>query len=219
MKKLLKILLKLYMWATIRLYYEFAWAYDLVSWLVSLGQWSKCRNQSLEHIRGKKVLEIGCGTGELLFEMQARHIRAVGLDLSPKMIRVTRRKMKKKNAKLKILLGKTQSMPFPAGSFDTLISTFPAEYILDPLTLQESARVLNSKHGRLIITGTSLQSNNPILREKMQKQHPQENGSSLKLFEKTAAEAGFNLSIYSPPGKWFSSPIILLDISAQTAEN
>ena len=219
MKKLLKILLKIYMWATIRLYYEFAWAYDLVSWLVSLGQWSKWRNQSLEHIRGKRVLEMGCGTGELLFEMQARQISAVGLDLSPKMIRVAHRKMKKKNVKLKVILGKTQSMPFPTDSFDTLISTFPAEYILDPQTLQESARVLNPKHGRLIIAGTSLQSNNPILQEKMQKQHPQEKGSSLKLFEKSAAEAGFSLCIYYPPGKWFISPVILLDIAAQSTEN
>ena len=223
MKKLFKLLLKLYMWATIRLYYEFAWTYDLVSWLVSLGQWSKWRNQALEHIRGERVLEIGCGTGELLLEMKARKISAVGLDLSPKMIRVARRKMKKKKVRLNIVQSRTQSIPFPQGSFDTLISTFPAEYILDPQTLQEAARVLTKPlqsgipGGRLIIAGTSLQSNNPLLREKMQKRHPLENGSALSLFEKSAVQAGFNLSIHYPPAKWLTSPVILLDL-ADTAE-
>jgi len=31
---------RLYVWATERLYQELAWAYDGVSWLVSLGHWA-----------------------------------------------------------------------------------------------------------------------------------------------------------------------------------
>ena len=39
---------RLYLWACHRLYNEFAWTYDSVSWLVSLGHWWGWRKE-VEH--------------------------------------------------------------------------------------------------------------------------------------------------------------------------
>ncbi len=41
---------RLYLWACHRLYNEFAWAYDWVSWLVSLGHWWGWRLAALDHV-------------------------------------------------------------------------------------------------------------------------------------------------------------------------
>ncbi len=51
-----------------------------------------------------------------------------------------------------------QALPFGEGSFDTVVSTFPAAYILEQETLQEAARVLRSARkdgegGRLVVVG------------------------------------------------------------------
>lgn len=54
-----------YYWLAERLYNELAWAYDPVSWLVSLGQWDVWRKGALDYLTGKRILEIGFGTGEL----------------------------------------------------------------------------------------------------------------------------------------------------------
>jgi SAM-dependent methyltransferase len=45
---------------------------------------------------------------------------------------------------------KAQALPFPDASFDSLVSTFPSEYIADPETLAELSRVLRPG-GRLVI--------------------------------------------------------------------
>ena len=130
------------MWATYRLYNEFAWAYDLVSWLVSLGQWAGWRRTALDHVSGQRVLEVGFGTGELLIEMARRNLHAVGLDLSPAMQRVTARKMARRGVWTPRVRGVVQRMPFADGCFDTIISTFPAGFIAQPATLREVARLL-----------------------------------------------------------------------------
>ena len=87
-------LARLYLWATHRLYNQFAWAYDVASWVISLGQWSRWRRMALDHVprkgvhvTGQRVLELGFGTGELLIEMAERGWRVCGLELSPAMHR------------------------------------------------------------------------------------------------------------------------------------
>jgi ubiquinone/menaquinone biosynthesis C-methylase UbiE len=148
---------KTYIWLTERLYDELAWAYDPVSWLVSLGKWDDVRNLALDYLVGDKVLEIGCGSGELLAEMDRKGLNATGLDPSISMHHVIRRKEKRNNACYNRVCGLSQKIPFGNESFDTIISTFPAGYIADLDTWREVSRILrsnplsNEKKGRFVI--------------------------------------------------------------------
>ena len=143
---------RLYLWATHRLYDEFAWAYDLTAWIVSAGRWDRWRCMALDYVEQQPVLEIGFGTGELLIEMARRGWRVAGVDLSPAMHRVTARKMRRRGIAAPRFQGRAQALPLPDESFGSIVATFPAEYIVDPASLHEFNRVLQPG-GRLIIAG------------------------------------------------------------------
>lgn len=150
---------KCYAWACERLYHEFAWGYDLVSWVVSGGRWSRWRRAALDYVPANtneedaaRTLELGFGTGELLIAMAQTKQNAFGLELSPAMQRVTAKKFRRQNVNLPRVQASAQQIPFATASFTSIISTFPAPYILDPSTLNECQRIL-APGGRLIIVG------------------------------------------------------------------
>lgn len=143
---------RLYLWATRRLYNEFAWSYDLVAWMVGGGRWDGWRRSALDYVSDQPVLEVGFGTGELLLEMGRRGWRATGVDLSPAMQRVTSRKMRRRGLFAPCVQGRAQSLPFHDDCFGTIVSTFPAEYVIDPASLRQFWRVLRPG-GRLVIAG------------------------------------------------------------------
>jgi SAM-dependent methyltransferase len=146
---------KLYLWACDRLYSELAWAYDAVSWLVSWGHWGEWRSAALDHLVGSRVLEVGFGTGALLEEMARSGWDVVGLDPSPAMHRVTVRRLRKAGLNLPRILGRVEEMPFPDGTFDDIVATFPAQFIFRRAALSEMARVL-APGGRLVVVGSYL---------------------------------------------------------------
>ena len=143
---------RLYLWATHRLYDEFAWTYDLVAWTVSAGRWDRWRRLALDYVATQPVLEVGFGTGELLIEMARRGWQAVGIDLSTAMHRQTAAKLRRRGVAAPRHQGRVQALPYADRAFGAVVATFPAEYIVDPASLAEIQRVLRPG-GRLIIAG------------------------------------------------------------------
>jgi ubiquinone/menaquinone biosynthesis C-methylase UbiE len=130
------------------LYNEFAWSYDLVAWLASFGQWKAWGRSTIPHLSGERVLDLGHGPGHLLVALSEQGFSPVGLDLSPHMGRRARRRMRGADRCIPLLQGRAQALPFRATCFDTVVTTFPAEFIVDPVTMGEVARVL-APGGRL----------------------------------------------------------------------
>lgn len=131
------------------LYGPFAWAYDAVAWLVSLGRWQEWTRTALPHAHGR-TLEVGCGPGHLLTTMQQRARNAFGLDESRQMVALAVRRLKKHGLPTRLTRARAQALPYPALTFDTVIATFPSEYILDQETLKEIHRVL-TPGGKLVV--------------------------------------------------------------------
>lgn len=129
-----------------RLYNEFAWAYDRVSYLVSRGEWRRWQRTALPSLRGPRILEIGFGTGDLLSEMRSQGYICYGVELSPSMLRIAKRK----GVKAPLSRARAQDMPFQDEVFDSLVSTFPSSFILDPRAQREMVRVL-APGGRLVV--------------------------------------------------------------------
>lgn len=143
-------------WAFQRFYREFAWTYDTVAAVVSGGHWRSWVLAALPHLRGR-VLELGCGTGNLQYALAPRsdHV-AIGLDLSPQMLGLARRRLAQKGIHPRLVQSDARLLPFPDAAFDTVIATFPSEYIAAPQTLAEIQRILCSDGQLLIILGAQL---------------------------------------------------------------
>lgn len=134
------------------LYNELAWTYDWVSRAVSLGQWRSWQRAALARLRGPRVLEVAHGTGDLLLDLAEAGFQPVGLDLSPAMGRLARRKLQRHGRRLPLVRGRAQALPFASESFPSIVTTFPTEFILDPRSLDEFRRVL-MPGGRLVVVG------------------------------------------------------------------
>lgn len=154
MKSFLKIFFHL-------LYNSFAWAYDLVAAVVSLGKWNQWIEKTIPFIQGPDILELGHGTGHLQLFLIKRKYHPFGLDPSKQMGRITRKRILHCNHIPGLVQATSQSMPFASNSFNTVVATFPTQYIIHSSTITEILRVLKPDGNLVVlmsvlITGTSL---------------------------------------------------------------
>lgn len=158
-------------WGLVRLgfrllYNELAWTYDLVSRVVSLGDWRTWQRAAIRHLGvapGACVLELAHGTGDLQIDLRTAGLTSVGLDLSPAMGRIAHRKLLRHRIHPLLVRGRAQALPFASASFPAVVSTFPTEFIAVPETLREVNRVLQPG-GRLVIVINGLLTGGGILR-------------------------------------------------------
>jgi ubiquinone/menaquinone biosynthesis C-methylase UbiE len=145
-------------WSLIRfgfrlLYNEMAFTYDAVSWIVSLGQWRDWQRAAIPHLNappGATILELAHGTGSFEIDLRRAKYRTVALDFSPAMGRIARRKIRRWGYRAPLVRARAQALPFPDVRFPAVVSTFPTEFIVDPVTLREIHRVLKPG-GRLVV--------------------------------------------------------------------
>ena len=132
------------------LYHQLAWTYDAVSWLVSFGAWRQWQLSALPYIRGPHVLEIAHGPGHMLLALHDAGHQTVGVDLSPQMGALSRSRLQKAGAQVPLLQGAAQNLPFQSQFFDTVLTTFPSEFLLAGHTLTAVHHVLKD-NGRFVI--------------------------------------------------------------------
>lgn len=137
-------------WALERLYHECAFAYEAVAWLVSAGQWAEWRERVIPHLVGRRVLEIGCGTGKLLVALANAGLEAYGVDLSWPMARRAAQALRRRGEPAeRVQRARAQQLPYGDATFNAVTFTFPTPYALCPETMREAWRVLRPG-GRLV---------------------------------------------------------------------
>ena len=137
------------------------WArfYDAVSWLLSFGRASRVRRTIADLAdveEGHSVLDVGCGTGTLALELRDRAGEGgevCGVDASPEMIAVARRKAAKRDASVQFEIGLIERLPYEDARFDRVLCTLVMHHLDEDLQqqgLREIARVLKPG-GRLLL--------------------------------------------------------------------
>lgn len=133
------------------LYNDLAWLYDTVSWLTSKGLWRRWQRTVWPWLPGSgRVLEIGFGPGHLLADLATADYEAIGLDLSPAMLHLARRRLQRHGLPAHLCRGYAEALPFAAAIFDAVVLTFPTALVYEPACLHHLARVLRPG-GRLLV--------------------------------------------------------------------
>jgi ubiquinone/menaquinone biosynthesis C-methylase UbiE len=105
----------------------------------------------LKNIKGKKVLDLGCGTGRHSVVLKKRDAKIWGLDLSPKMIEIAKSKVK--NVDFRV--GTVYKLPFKSNFFDIVLAGLCISYFKDlDKAFKEINRVLKKK-GIFVFSSTN----------------------------------------------------------------
>ena len=142
--------------------------YDFLNRVLTFGidiSWRKKVVQMVGDHQAKIVLDIATGTGDLaimLAETKANKI--VGLDLSPGMLEVGKKKVTQKNLndRIEMVLGDSEKLPFNDNYFDAITVGFGVRNFENlELGLSEIYRVLKPK-GTFVVLETSQPTGFPI---------------------------------------------------------
>ena len=96
---------------------------------------------------GQRVLEIGCGTGNMaiLAKILSPGAHIAGIDPDPKALSRARRKAQRRQTSIQFDPGFSEDLPYTDASFDRVLSAFMLHHVrpdAKPLTLREAFRVL-----------------------------------------------------------------------------
>src|SRR3954454_13955413 len=122
--------------------------FDIATALLGFGGWFAEEVAGLADVRpGDSVLDLGCGTAKVLAALAQRQqsARLVGVDPDPRILAIARRRLEEVGGTAELQRGYAQGLPFPAGTFDLVLSTLVFHHLPDDtkrVTLAEMARVL-----------------------------------------------------------------------------
>jgi len=103
-------------------------------------------------LHGKRLLEVGCGSGWMLRLMQARGWRAEGVDFDEKAVAYARAQG------LHVGLGDIRAQGYAAQSFDAIVGSHLIEHLYEPEEFLRECRRLLTQNGRLVLVTPNLES-------------------------------------------------------------
>jgi demethylmenaquinone methyltransferase / 2-methoxy-6-polyprenyl-1,4-benzoquinol methylase len=122
--------------------------YDSLSAALSIWQdprWRRALVSAVAPRAGDRVLDVATGTGMVAAELLARaDCSVVGIDQSVEMLAAARARFAgEPEARVELIEGQAEALPFADESFDALTFTYLLRYVDDPAaTMRELARVL-----------------------------------------------------------------------------
>lgn len=118
------------------------------------------RRKALEligDVYGKRVLDVGCGSGVFIVELIKRGAYVIGIDYSKKMLEEAQKQLnhlKIPKSKYTLKNADATNLPFKNGGFNVILATGLTDYLSDQqnkLFIKEAKRVL-AKEGKIIVS-------------------------------------------------------------------
>lgn len=106
-------------------------------------------------VRGKRILDVGCGTGRYAIQFAAGGGVVTGIDLCPEMLAVADREARKQNLDLSLFAGDFLSMEVPSGPYDLIFSSLAVTHFpvlsdflgrLSPLLAENGKMIISDIH-------------------------------------------------------------------------
>ncbi len=99
----------------------------------------------LEMTPGGRLLDVGCGSGELLERLKGLGWQVEGVDFDESAVRAARKR------DLKVQHGTLESQGYSDGTFDAVVMSHVIEHVPDPLRLLEECYRILKLGGRLVL--------------------------------------------------------------------
>lgn len=132
--------------------------YDRLNRLMSLGLDRLWRRRAVRGLNGK-VLDVACGTGDMIVELQKQGCSVTGIDLSEEMMAIARQKAPTAT----YMIADAEHLPFPDETFDAVTCAFGVRnFVHLEQGLKEMLRVLKPG-GRMVILELATP-DNPLIR-------------------------------------------------------
>jgi SAM-dependent methyltransferase len=112
---------------------------------------------ALGDVRGRDVLELGCGAARWSLALARQGARVVGIDLSPTQLSHAVRLQHRSARRVALVRGDAERLPFEGQVFDLVFCDWGAMTFADPFrTVPEVARVLRNSGRLVFVTSTPL---------------------------------------------------------------
>lgn len=139
-------------------YNRVATVFDLMEGLMERSRYSRWRQLLWSKVEGKKILEVGVGTGKNFpFYPDDTEINAV--DLSDKMLARARDKAQKQGVRENLKQMDIQNLEFEDNTFDTVVSTFVFCSVPDPIQGLKEVKRVTKIGGKIILLEHVLSAN------------------------------------------------------------
>ena len=130
--------------------------YDLLNHLLSLNIDKLWRKKAAHQMRGKRMLDLAAGTGDMAIEIARgdRNFHIIGLDISGEMLKLAQKKVRDAQLEnqIKFVQASMEHLPFRSSSFDSAVIAFGLRNAQDRIrTLFEMLRVLRKKGMAIIL--------------------------------------------------------------------
>jgi ubiquinone/menaquinone biosynthesis C-methylase UbiE len=148
------------------------WAgqYDFFTSLLGMGVNARASRMVVELAGvkpGDQVLDVACGSGNLTLTAQHRagpNGKAYGIDASPEMIEVAKRKASRAGSGVVFQVGLAEKLDFPDAAFDVVISRLAIHHLPDDLKRRAFAEMLRVlKTGGRVLIADFVQPENHVL--------------------------------------------------------
>jgi demethylmenaquinone methyltransferase/2-methoxy-6-polyprenyl-1,4-benzoquinol methylase len=120
--------------------------YDFITRLLSYGRdrhWKRRLIDLAAITPGDRVLDLACGTGDLTFAAADRGGQAIGLDFTPRMIRLAGQRPESRSSPARFLVGDMMALPLPADTVDIITTGYGLRNVPGlPAAIAEIHRVL-----------------------------------------------------------------------------
>jgi len=104
----------------------------------------------LGDVRGKTVVDLGCGTGENIVPMLERGARVIAMDISPDLIAIAEKRLTDANLEASVMVGSAYETGLPDESVDIIFCMALIHHLDIKIVRNEMWRVLR-KNGAIIL--------------------------------------------------------------------
>lgn len=106
----------------------------------------------LGHVQGKKILDVGAGTGRLSIPLHKMGAQVMAVDSSEEMLKMMQKKCVGISSCVSTVVADAEDLPFENNLFDVVVATFLVVHLKDPSRFFDEVYRVLKDGGKFLVT-------------------------------------------------------------------